>query len=88
MTNNRMIKVPTRLIPDDHAKLMQMAADDGVSRSVFIGHLIRAEWVRRYSKPNPTVTVGAAVAAGAALTGVPETADAHDTSVPATGDNA
>lgn len=54
--------------PEDMAMIDKLMMDDGYeSRSAFVRRLIRQEWARRYSQPNP-VTLGEAVQAGQAIT--------------------
>ena len=82
----RRIKVYAYLYQDDWQMLEHLSQADKLDRSTFIRKLIRNEWIRRYSKPNPGVSVGDAEAAGAAFGGAIETAqDAHDGIVPAEG---
>ena len=90
----RKSKIFAYLDDEDYQKLEHMSIDDRLSRSRFISKLIRNEWIRRYSKPNPAVSVEDAKAAGAAVASVPagvpasvpgEAAkDAHGVSVPVT----
>ena len=84
----RRLKVYAYLPPEDYQKLEHMSVDDKLDRSIFIRKLIRNEWIRRYSKPNPAISVAEAKAAGAAIAGAAlETAqDAHDPSVAETED--
>lgn len=52
-------------LTDEDARMMdQMMTEDGYEkRSPFVRWLIRQEYARRYSKPNPLVTVADAQAA-------------------------
>lgn len=58
-------QVNVSLADDDVKALDQMMTDDGLdNRSGFVRKLIRQERARRYSQPNPLVTVGEAIEAG------------------------
>lgn len=47
-----------RLEEDDAKMLDRMMADDFIdNRSMFVRRLIRQEWARRYSQPNPAISV-------------------------------
>lgn len=57
-----------RIEKDDERMLTQMMKEDFFdNRSAFIRKLIRQEWARRYSKPNPVISVADAMTAGEAL---------------------
>lgn len=57
-----------RIEEDDERMLTQMMKEDFFdNRSAFIRKLIRQEWARRYSKPNPVISVADAMTAGEAL---------------------
>ena len=50
-----------------------MSEDMLFNRSEFIRRLIHQEWARRYSQPNPAISVADAMAAGSEI----ETKDQH-----------
>lgn len=52
-------------VTDEDAQMVdRMMAEDGYeNRSAFIRRLIRQEWARRYSQPNPVISVADAMAA-------------------------
>lgn len=56
---------------DEQTKLMakHLAEQDQRSISAQIAWLIRQEWARRYSQPNPLITVQSAIEAGKAISG-------------------
>lgn len=57
-----------RIEEDDERMLTQMMKEDFFdNRSAFIRKLIRQEWARRYSRPNPVISVADAMTAGEAL---------------------
>jgi Arc/MetJ-type ribon-helix-helix transcriptional regulator len=57
-----------RIEEDDERMLTQMMKEDFFdNRSAFIRKLIRQEWARRYSKPNPLISVADAMKAAEAL---------------------
>ena len=61
-------QVNINLTLEDARMLDRMAADDAYeNRSPFMRRLVRQEWARRYSQPNPIVTLGEAVQAGQAI---------------------
>lgn len=49
------------------AMLNQLATEDFRSASAEVVWLIRQEWARRYSQPNPAISLAAAIAAGNTL---------------------
>jgi metal-responsive CopG/Arc/MetJ family transcriptional regulator len=52
------------LTVEDARALDWMANEDGIdNRSAFVRKLIRQEWSRRYSRPNPGITIEQAQAA-------------------------
>lgn len=53
-------------IEDHDAKMLErMMTEDFIdNRSMFIRKLIRQEWARRYSQPNPAISVTDAMLAG------------------------
>lgn len=57
-------------ITDEDAKFLdQMMIEDAYdNRSAFIRRLIRQEWARRYSQPNPVINVAEAMATGSKTT--------------------
>jgi Arc/MetJ-type ribon-helix-helix transcriptional regulator len=57
-----------RIEEDDERMLTQMMKEDFFdNRSAFMRKLIRQEWARRYSQPNPFITLAEAEAAGEKL---------------------
>jgi Arc/MetJ-type ribon-helix-helix transcriptional regulator len=57
-----------RIEEDDERMLTQMMKEDFFdNRSAFIRKLIRQEWARRYSRPNPVISVADAMTAGESL---------------------
>lgn len=63
------VQMNVNVTTEDARMVDHMAADEAIeNRSAFIRRLIRQEWARRYSKPNPAVTVKEAVKAGKAVT--------------------
>ena len=56
---------------DEEAKAMlnKLAEEDMRSASAEVIWLIRQEWARRYSQPNPLITVQSAIEAGKAISG-------------------
>jgi len=57
-----------RIEEEDARMLERMMSEDFIdNRSMFIRRLIRQEWARRYSKPNPLISVADALAAGEAI---------------------
>ena len=62
------VQANVNLYEEDVNHLDQMMVEDGYEkRSTFIRRLIRQEWARRYSRPNPFVTVEQAQAAAEAI---------------------
>ena len=54
-----------RIEEDDERMLTQMMKEDFFdNRSAFMRKLIRQEWARRYSRPNPLISVADAMTAG------------------------
>ena len=52
----------------DERMIRQLMSDDMIfNRSEFIRRLIHQEWARRYSQPNPAVSVSDAIAAGSEI---------------------
>ena len=59
-----LIQVNASMEKDTAAQLDRMAKEDGYdNRSAFVRWMIRQEYARRYSQPNPGVTVGEAACA-------------------------
>ncbi len=62
------VQVNVNLAADDARALDTMAREMGYdNRSAFVRWLIRQEWARRYSQPNPDVTVAEALEAAQAV---------------------
>lgn len=60
--------INVRIEEEDARMLERMMAEDFIdNRSMFIRRLIRQEWARRYSKPNPLISVADAMLAGDAI---------------------
>lgn len=60
------VQVNVNITEEDGAFLDQMMVEDAYdNRSAFIRRLIRQEWARRYSHPNPLISVADAMAAAA-----------------------
>jgi metal-responsive CopG/Arc/MetJ family transcriptional regulator len=60
------VQTNVNLTDDDVRALDWMATEDGTdNRSAFVRKLIRQEWSRRYSRPNPAVTIEQAEQAAA-----------------------
>jgi len=58
----------------DERMIRRLMSDDLIfNRSEFIRRLIHQEWARRYSQPNPAISVADAMAAGSEI----ETKDQH-----------
>jgi len=58
----------------DERMIKQLMSEDMLfNRSEFIRGLIHQEWARRYSQPNPVISVADAMAAGSEI----ETKDQH-----------
>lgn len=56
-------QVNVNLTVEDVAKLDRMMAEECIdNRSAFMRKLVRQEWARRYSRPNPVVTIADALA--------------------------
>ncbi len=54
-----------RIEEEDARMLERMMAEDYIdNRSMFVRKLIRQEWARRYSRPNPAISVADAMLAG------------------------
>lgn len=67
MTEER-IQININVTAEDARMLDRMMVEDAYdNRSAFVRRLIRQEWARRYSQPNPAVTVEQAVEAGKAV---------------------
>lgn len=59
------LQMNVNVTEEDLKMLDFMAAEDGYdNRSAFVRRLIRQEYARRYSQPNPLVTIAQAIAAG------------------------
>ncbi len=59
------LQMNVNVTEEDLKMLDFMAAEDGYdNRSAFVRRLIRQEYARRYSQPNPLVTVEQAITAG------------------------
>jgi metal-responsive CopG/Arc/MetJ family transcriptional regulator len=66
--NDERIQININVHAEDARMLDRMMAEDMIdNRSMFIRRLIRQEWARRYSQPNPRVTVEQAVKARKAI---------------------
>lgn len=53
-----------RIEEEDARMLERMMAEDFIdNRSMFVRRLIRQEWARRYSQPNPAISVADAMLA-------------------------
>lgn len=64
------VQVNVNVTEDDSKMIDRMMVEDGYdNRSAFIRRLIRQEWARRYSQPNPLITVQSAIEAGKAISG-------------------
>lgn len=62
------IQVNTNLTKEDAQMLDWMQKQDALeNRSAWVRRLIRQEWARRFSQPNPTLTVDEAISAGSAI---------------------
>lgn len=71
MTDDTYVQMNVNISTEDARMVDYMAREDGFdNRSAFIRRLIRQEWARRYSQPNPAVTVEQAVKAGKAVAAV------------------
>ena len=63
-----LVQVNTSITEEDAKMLDRMMVEDGFdNRSAFVRRLIRQEWVRRYSRPNPVISVADAMTAGEAI---------------------
>jgi hypothetical protein len=52
----------------DERMIMKLMSEDMLfNRSEFIRRLIHQEWARRYSQPNPAISVADAMAAGSEI---------------------
>jgi len=61
-------QVNINLLSDDVKMLERMMNDDAYeNRSSWIRRLIRQEWARRYSAPNPLISVADAISAGKSI---------------------
>ncbi|MEZ0396803.1 MAG: hypothetical protein ABWK53_10300 [Anaerolineales bacterium] len=57
-----------RIEEEDARMLERMMAEDFIdNRSMFIRRLIRQEWARRFSQPNPEISVADAMLAGKSI---------------------
>lgn len=62
------IQVNTNLTKEDTQMLDWMMKQDAIeNRSAWVRRLIRQEWARRFSQPNPALTLDEAVQAGEAI---------------------
>ena len=62
------VQVNVNLLDEDAQMLTQMMKEDFFdNRSAFMRKLIRQEWARRYSRPNPVISVADAMTAGSAI---------------------
>lgn len=67
----------SRVDQETEAMVKRMSEEDQRSVSSEIAWLIRQEWARRYSRPNPAISVADALAAGAAISEEDENDDLH-----------
>lgn len=68
-----LVQVNTSVTEEDARMIDRMMVEDGFdNRSAFVRRLIRQEWARRYSQPNPFITLAEAEAAGKAANGAHE----------------
>lgn len=52
------VQINVNVTAEDAKMLQRMMVEDAYdNRSAFVRRLIRQEWARRYSQPNPVVTV-------------------------------
>lgn len=59
------VQMNVNLTEDDVKMLDRMMQEDFIdNRSAFVRRLIRQEWARRYSQPNPVITIDEALQAG------------------------
>ncbi len=62
------VQINVNVTEEDARMIDRMMVEDAYdNRSAFIRRLIRQEWARRYSRPNPAISVADALAAGAAI---------------------
>jgi len=62
------VQINSNVTEEDARMLDRMMVEDGFdNRSAFVRRLIRQEWARRYSKPNPVISVADAMTAGEKL---------------------
>lgn len=58
------VQVNVNVTEEDARMVDRMMVEDGYdNRSAFIRRLIRQEWARRYSQPNPAISVADAMLA-------------------------
>lgn len=66
--NEERIQININVTAEDARMIDYMMAEDMIdNRSMFMRRLIRQEWARRYSKPNPAISVEQAQAAGKSI---------------------
>jgi len=64
------MQVNVNLSDEDIKMLDRMMEEDAyLNRSAWVRRLIRQEWARRYSKPNPAISVADATTAARAIKG-------------------
>ena len=62
------VQVNVNLLDEDARMLDRMMSEDAYeNRSAWVRRLIRQEWARRYSRPNPVISVADAMTAGKAI---------------------
>jgi metal-responsive CopG/Arc/MetJ family transcriptional regulator len=62
------VQINVNVTLSDAAAVDRMMMDDAIdNRSAFIRRLIRQEWARRFSQPNPVISVADALLAGDAI---------------------
>ncbi|MEM4202491.1 MAG: ribbon-helix-helix domain-containing protein [Candidatus Methanomethylicaceae archaeon] len=59
------VQINVNVTEEDARMIDRMMVEDAYdNRSAFIRRLIRQEWARRYSRPNPLISVADAMLAG------------------------
>jgi len=67
--SDELVQVNTSMDRETASQLDQMTKASGLdNRSAFVRWLIRQEYARRYSQPNPTITIAEAQAAAEGTT--------------------
>lgn len=62
------VQINVNVTEEDARMIDRMMVEDAYdNRSAFIRRLIRQEWARRYSRPNPLISVADAMLAGDAI---------------------